>query len=186
MPANDNPHAIRLYESLTRNVGEDAAREIMQGNPLSKAADHEKKFRWAERICAGLERTLDHDAVKKVRMDCACGPDTGKISKLTKLFQSSSHFCEFAEKVNALNEGFTVNAERDALFLVYPQCYCSCVKRVTKPISQTWCYCTLGYTKKMFEGILGRDVYVELISSVKTGGESCVIKITPRELSCVN
>jgi hypothetical protein len=81
-------------------------------------------------------------------------------------------------KVNALNQGYTLERDGDAIFLIYPQCYCSCVKRVEKTLPKPWCYCTLGYTRRMFGHILGREVTVELLQSVKTGGSVCRIKVS--------
>ena len=65
----------------------------------------------------------------------------------------------------------------DFYYLIYPQCYCSCVKRNPEQLSRTWCYCTLGYSKRMFENIFGTEVQVELLSSVKMGDDNCRIRI---------
>jgi hypothetical protein len=178
MPKNDNPHAIRLYESIAKHMGEEAAGEMAAEHPLSKAADINKRFLWAESICADLESAFDEDTAKQIRMDCACGPEMGKMAKLRKLFQSCSSMADFAEKASALNQGYTIEYDGGALILIYPQCYCSCVKRVSRPISKTWCYCTLGYTKRMFGHILGREVGVALLESVKTGGDACRIRVS--------
>jgi len=178
MPLTDNPHSVRLYDSLLNHVGEETAERIAHKIPLSKSADYEKKFLWAESVCADLEKEFDGDTVRAIRMDCACGPETGKINKLKRLYHASAGLDDFAEKANKLEQGFTIEHKDSALFLIYPSCYCSCVKRVDKPVSATWCYCTLGYTKRMFESILERPVAVELIESVKTGGDRCEIKIT--------
>lgn len=110
-------------------------------------------------------------------MDCVCGPGMGKIDKMKKLYQTSKDINEFALKLNTLNQGFKVESRDNALFLIYPTCYCSCVNRIDKNLPKTWCYCTLGYTKKMFEHTFDREINVELIESVKTGGNKCVIKI---------
>jgi len=177
MPKTDNPHAIRLYNSLTKYTDEQTAERIAYKIPLSKSADINKKFAWAESICDDLQKAFDDNTIKEIRMDCACGPEMGKINKLQKIYQSSANLNEFITKANNLNQGFTMQTENNHLFLIYPQCYCSCVKRIESSISEIWCYCTLGYTKKMFEHILDRSVEVELLESVKTGGKKCVIKI---------
>ena len=178
MAKNDNPHSIRLYNSIEKHSDKKTAEKIAYKIPLSKSADFEKKFAWAENICADLEKEFDKNTVKNIRMDCACGPETGKIDKLKKIYLKSIDLNDFVEKINKLDQGFTVEYKSKSLFLIYPQCYCSCVKRVDKPISKIWCYCTLGYTQMMFEMILDRKVKTELIESVKTGGNICKIKIT--------
>jgi len=177
MSKTDNPHAMRLYDSLVKHTDEQTAQKIANKIPLSKSADINKKFAWAESICADLQNEFDDDTIKKVRMDCACGPEMGKINKIKKLYQASGDANEFVSKMNGLHQGFTLEVADNALLLIYPACYCSCVKRVDKDLSEVWCYCTLGYSKKMFEHILERKVEVKLLESVKTGGNKCVIKV---------
>lgn len=177
MPKNDNPHAVRLYDSIAKHSDEETANRIANEMSLSKSADAAKKFAWAEGVCALLERDFAEDTVKAIRMDCACGPETGKISKLKKLYDSCSGLDDFAARANGQNGGFTIEHSNGELILTYPQCYCSCVKRVERPLAKSWCYCTLGYAKRMFENVLGREVDVELMESVKSGGNACRIRI---------
>lgn len=177
MNKTDNPHAIRLHDCLLKYTDEQTAKRIAYKIPLSKMADINKKFAWAESICEDLQNEFDENTIIKIRMDCACGPEMSKLNSLKKIYESSNDLDDFVAKLNNLNQGFTIKHENNFLLLIYPQCYCSCVERVDAPISKTWCYCTLGYTKKMFEHILGRIVEVELLESVKTGGSKCVIKI---------
>lgn len=40
-------------------------------------------------------------------------------------------------------------------------------------IPKQWCYCTLGYTKQLFDYVLSSQVNVELIESIKAGGSRC-------------
>ena len=177
MAKNDNPHSIRLFDSIVKYSDKKTAEKITYKIPLSKSADFVKKFAWAESICADLEKEFDEVAVKNIRMDCACGPDIGKIKKLKEIYSKSDDLNDFAAKLNKLEQGFTIEINKKAIFLIYPQCYCSCVKRVDKSISKSWCYCTLGYTQKMFENIFDRKVKTELIESIKSGGNICKIKI---------
>ena len=177
MSISDNPHAMRLYDSLLKYTDEQTAQNIAHKIPLSKSADINKKFLWAENICNELHNEFDDETIKKIRMNCACGPETGKMSKMNELYHSSDNLDDFADKANKLNQGFTLEHKDNVLFLIYPTCYCSCVKHIDKKMSKIWCYCTLGYTKKMFEHILERCVDVELLESVKTGANRCVIKI---------
>lgn len=177
MSKTDNLHTIRLYESILNHSDAETAERIANKIPLSKSANVEKRFIWAESICGDLEKEFDDNTVRLIRMGCACGPEIGKINKLKKLYQNSSNVVEFVEKANKLNQGFTIQHQDNSLLILYPQCYCSCVKGVDKLISKSWCYCTLGYTKKMFGNILEKEVDVELIESVKSGGKLCKIKV---------
>lgn len=59
----------------------------------------------------------------------------------------------------------------------YPECYCACVKRVPKELSKTWCYCTLGNAKGIFEEVFKKEVEVKLVESIKTGSSRCNIEV---------
>ncbi len=177
MPEKTNPHAQRLYDSLVRHVGIQAV-EKFERCSLSATASDKKKFEWAEEICSTLEKEFDYNTIKSIRKDCSCGPSKGHMDNMKKLFANSEGLDEFAKGINKKNIGATSWCEGEDLFFSYPTCYCSCVKKIDKPLSKTWCYCTLGYTKKMFDYVFDYDTDVELISSVKTGGSSCIIKIS--------
>ncbi len=172
-----NPHTQRLCASLVKHAGIQAA-EKFESYSLSSTASDKKKFEWAEEICNTLEKEFDEDTIKSIRMDCACGPSKGHMDEMKKLFNSAKNLDEFAKSINDKNIGAASWCEDQALFFSYPTCYCSMVKKIDKPLSKVWCYCTLGYTKKMFDYVFCCDTHVELISSVKTGGSSCIIKIT--------
>lgn len=56
MPKNDNAHSLRLLDSLRKNCGDDVAEEFAQSYPLSKSANIEKKFKWAEAVCGNFSK----------------------------------------------------------------------------------------------------------------------------------
>ena len=45
-------------------------------------------------------------------------------------------------------------------------------------LSSTYCACSLGYVKEMFEQKFGRNVDIEMLDSVLNGGKRCRFKIT--------
>lgn len=162
---------------MAKHGQQEAAEQFAAAHPLSKSADYKKKFAWSKSQCEFLSENCDADTVKAVRMDCACGPQHGAVAKLAGLYKKADSLQAFADTVNSLGIGFTLEYDGTALYLIYPECYCSCVKRVDEKLPESWCYCTLGYSKRMFSGILDREVQVELVTSVKTGGDHCRIKI---------
>jgi hypothetical protein len=50
---------------------------------------------------------------------------------------------------------------------------------VDKLDTNTWCQCTTGYSKVLFEKAFGCEVEVELLKSIKAGDEICLMKIIP-------
>ncbi|MBR3494485.1 MAG: DUF4111 domain-containing protein [Clostridia bacterium] len=178
MPKNDNPHALRFLDSM-KNHGEQAAGErFAEAHPLSRSAGAQKKFEWAKDLCAFLETSCEDEKTQAIRGDCACGPGRSTYARIRALYREAAGPLDFVEKTNRLDLGFTLEYDGTSYFLVYPQCYCSFVKRIPEPLPRTWCYCTLGYTRRMFGFIFDREVRAELLSSVKQSDPVCRIRIT--------
>ena len=178
MGKNDNPNATRLYDSMTRHGKKEAADRFSEEYPLAAAADFGEQFDWAKNVCAFLEENCTDEEIKAIRMDCVCGPDPRNVASIKGVYQKENDPHAFVEKMNKLNLGFSLEYDGESYYLIYPQCYCSCVENGGQ-LSKTWCYCTLGYSKRMFEGIFDRKVQVELINSVKLGDANCRIRIIP-------
>lgn len=57
-------------------------------------------------------------------------------------------------------------------------CLCPMVESMPAGLSPTYCHCSVGYVKEMFELRFNRKVDVELLDSVLRGGKRCKFKIT--------
>lgn len=96
---------------------------------------------------------------------------------MKKLWYESNDLSDFARKATESSDAFSIEAEGEALVLIYPQCYCAFVKRSENPVPMQWCYCSLGYAEEMFSAVTGHSAKAELCESVATGGEKYRIKI---------
>lgn len=179
MPKNDNAHSLRMVSSLRDNIGESAAEDFENSYPLSKSADIDKRFHWAEDTCRYLEERFDENTIVQIRKACRCNDGKTIAAKLLKYWNKAQTTQDFVELFNE-NETFA-NLEyiedRRVLFC-YPQCYCACVKRIPKEISRTWCYCTLGNAEGIFEKVFHKAVKVRLLESIKSGGKRCAIEVS--------
>ena len=178
MAKNDNAHALRMAAALRDVVGADTADAFAQAFPLGKTADIEKKFRWAQQGCEALSLQLDADTLLKVREKCICNDGASTAKKLRKYLQQAGSLQGMAELFNAAETFARVEyvSEREVLFC-YPQCYCACVKRVEGVLPRAWCWCTVGYAKRVFAQVLDHPVEAQLLESVKTGGKRCAVRI---------
>lgn len=177
MPKNDNPHALRLYNSLKLNVNQETADEFADMLPLSKSADFEKKFSWVTQVCDFLDTRFDEDTKSQIRFACHCEDGASKADTMKKYLKSTTNLKEFAELFNSKESYAKIEINGNDILFIYPTCYCSYVKRVNKPVSKTWCYCTLGYAKSLFEKVFDENVDVELLESIKMGDSRCTVKI---------
>ena len=66
MAKNDNPHALRLLQSMEKQNMADEANKFAKEHPLSKSANIEKKFEWAQKACEFLNESFDDDTVEAI------------------------------------------------------------------------------------------------------------------------
>ena len=64
------------------------------------------------------------------------------------------------------------------LIMLDGYCMCPLVESGPPGLSPTFCYCSTGYVKEIFERTTGKPVTVDLIESLKMGGKDCVFGIT--------
>ena len=179
MADNDNPHALRFLYSMTKHGEEKAGKQFAEEFPLDLSADEKAQFEWAKHVCAFMEDNYDDETVRTVRMDCVCGPTQEFCEELRKLYESASDPDDFVEKVNAQELGISMEYDGVSYYMIYPECYCSCVNNCDEQLTRAWCYCTMGYNKRLFEAVFEKDVQAELMSAVKLGDGECRIRITP-------
>ncbi len=178
MSRNDNAHALRLAESLRTNAGESCAEKFAELHPLSKSADIDKKFMWAQDVCGFLEENFDEETIVKIRKACRCNDGSSIAKKLLKYWKAAHSTERFVDSFN-LKETFAAMeyiAENKIRFC-YPECYCACVKRVPEQISKAWCYCTLGNAEGIFRAVFGESAKVSLIETIKSGAARCVMEV---------
>lgn len=132
---------------------------------------------WVKNTMKRLESKFDESSAIKIRMNCQCGYGMDeKLIFLNELISSSSSLEEFANNERAKAAGLSFS--NGELFLQFPFCPCPMLADVDKLNSKTWCQCTTGYSKVLFEKAFNCSVYVDLIKSVKMGDDICLMKIT--------
>ena len=63
--------------------------------------------------------------------------------------------------------------EGNVVTIAYPTCFCPLVSEVKEGLSPTYCQCSVGWLKEMFETVSGRPVKVDALETVKRGGRTC-------------
>ena len=140
---------------------------------MSKA---ENNSDWVKSSMIRLENNFETETIKKIRMNCQCGYEMDeKIALVMELKSDSSNIEEFANTEKAKEAGlFCKDGE---LFLQFDFCPCPMLSEVDKLETNTWCQCTTGYSKVLFEKEFDCDIDVELLKSIKMGDDICLMKI---------
>ena len=163
-----------LYENVRAASNEETARKVVFGTPNEP---DQIDAEWVQSSMQALERTFERTAVEQIRMRCQCGYGMEeRLSLLCELIAASSSLEEFASHEKARTAGMYYSD--GALYLQFFYCPCPMLATVDRLETDAWCQCTRGYTKALFERAFGCEVEVELLKSIKTGGESCLQRIT--------
>ena len=100
-----------------------------------------------------------------------------KLIFIKELLSTASNLEEFASSEKAKAAGLFYSD--GVLYLKFLFCPCPMLADVDRLDTNTWCQCTTGYSKVLFEKAFGCEVDVELIKSIKMGDDICLMKIIP-------
>ncbi len=160
-----------LYHAVKEVSDETTAQRMVMVN-------QEDNPSWVKNTMKRLEITFDLSTLKQIRMNCQCGYGMDeKLALLKELMKCSANLEEFAGQEKAKTAGLSYHDGK--VYLQFPFCPCPMLAEVDRLETNTWCQCTTGYSKVLFEKAFGCEVDVELLKSVKMGDEVCLMSISP-------
>lgn len=168
-----------IFEAVRNKSDIQTANEIIVGPDGS--AKNENNADWVKSTMRRLENKFDQETTNQIRMNCQCGYGMDeKLEFLKELIAGASDMEEFANSEKAKAAGlFCMDG---ILHLQFLFCPCPILADVERLETKTWCQCTTGYSKVLFEKAFGCEVDVDLLKSIKAGDDICLMKIIPRDL----
>lgn len=133
--------------------------------------------KWIAVLMEGLDKNVDEKTLAPVLEQCGrqCQSQSF-IKKARRLYAQSKSTEEFLEKLEKIYKH--LHREGTRVYLVYPRCYCTQVNKIPKGrLSGTYCNCSRGWAKALFEGALGREVEVIKEKSIIGGDPECRLRI---------
>ena len=166
-----------IYGAVKNASNDETAKEIVYGK--DETARIENNSTWVKSTMKRLENHFDNMTIKQIRMHCQCGYGMDEKLELVKgLVELSSNMEEFGNSDKAKAAG--LYSENGELYLQFHFCPCPMLADVDRLDTNTWCQCTTGYSKVLFEKVFECKVDVELLKSIKMGDEKCLMKIVPQ------
>jgi predicted hydrocarbon binding protein len=167
---------LRFLNNLDDHVSKSVHEKLMQNRvPYDTLTAGTQTARWIEGLMGDLAVEIGADEAKAVME--ACGQQCIGQSVLDKarlLKQEASDLDEFLEKLNHAHiGGGKLQREGSVIYASYERCYCGSVSKTRQPISSTYCQCSCGWYKKLFEATLEKPVKVELLDSIIHGADTC-------------
>jgi hypothetical protein len=133
--------------------------------------------KWITNLVDGLNENVDEKTIVKVLEQCGrqCQSESF-IKKAKEIYKKSKNADDFLEKLGRVYKH--LHREGDKVYLMYPKCYCSQVNKIPKgKLSGTYCNCSRGWAKALFEGAMGRPVEVIMEKSIINGDNQCKFRV---------
>jgi len=133
--------------------------------------------KWITTLLSGLEKNVDEKTLARILEQCGRQCQSRSFIKKAKgLYEKSKNTDDFLEKLGRAYKH--LHREGEEVYIVYPRCYCSQVNKIPRgKLSGTYCNCSRGWAKALFEGALGRPVEVIMKKSIINGDSECKFRV---------
>jgi hypothetical protein len=165
--------AQRFIDSVKAHIRDDKVRDEL----ITLCGEYENKKTPIQKAAhiRSLMDVLDEKVIAKTRKDlmanCHCLGAT-VLQKAIKIMKESKNLDEFLEKFDP-----TMRREGNVIHVMYSKCYCGSVSKTKKKFSDTYCQCSCGFNRKLFEMVLNKKVEVTLKNSIIQGADQCDIEV---------
>ena len=171
---------------MISKAGVSVTRKVMGGAGTFKQLDYPSKADYLREMVQRMKRILGTAETKEIFAACGmmcCGITSRKLAN--QLMQESKSLKDFIKKLNEkhLGGGRLKLKNKNTIIGGYDRCYCGAVSKTRKHFPDlTYCHCSTGWYKQLFETALGRPVKVKILKSIISGAKTCefVIKIKGR------
>jgi predicted ArsR family transcriptional regulator len=133
--------------------------------------------KWITCLIAALDENVDEETRAKVLEPCGRQCQSQNfIQKARNIYKKSKNLNEFIDKFGKVYKN--LKKEGNNIYIIYPKCYCSFVNKISSgKLSATYCNCSRGWAKALFEGALERPVEVIMEESIMKGDKQCKFRI---------
>lgn len=132
---------------------------------------------WLVALIDALDEQVDEETRALVLERCGRRCQTQSlVKKAHGIYKKSKSVDEFLTEFGRVYRH--LHRENGNVYIVYPRCYCTFVNKMPAGrVSATWCNCSRGWAKALFEGALGRPVEVMTEQTIVRGDKQCKFRI---------
>jgi hypothetical protein len=135
----------------------------------------------------GIMELLDQNVptAKRIELMQSCGRNCLGASILNKAIRLQKQADDIDDLLRLFNEsnigGGNLRRKGNIIYAEYFRCYCGAVSKTKTKFSPTYCQCSCGWLRQLFETVFQKPVKVELLDSIIQGGNKCRFKIHLRD-----
>jgi predicted hydrocarbon binding protein/effector-binding domain-containing protein len=196
----------RMASGIKRLAGEEAHHRIMAGREnLTAFSSEQEIMHWVKTAVERLDATIAEELRREIMAGCAHIFPQERIQQLRAQFErlgDIDRLIEFMGRDRSLGEQSYYGLPRREGDIIYetknPQnpkgyrearnevekraqyCHCPIIKTAIRSgvqISSTYCYCGSGWYRRLWNGIMGQPVRVEVVKTVLQGDDVCTFAI---------
>lgn len=175
------PFRIERFEENVRKLLEGPATKKL----LRACKAYKERTSPSQRIIAirDMMELLDREVARPTRRKLmeSCGRQCiteGVLKKALRLKRQGEDLDDLLVRLNEAHIGGAhLRREGDVIHLVFERCYCGAVSKTKTAFSPTFCYCSCGWSRQLFETLLEKPIKVELLGSIIMGDDACQFKI---------
>jgi predicted hydrocarbon binding protein len=154
---------------------------IIETERFDATSNYAQKAEWIKNAVRRLEKEAGKPTARKVMQACGmkcCGPTQQKRAK--QFMEESKSVKGLLARLNerGIGGGRLKLKNRNTIVGGYDWCYCGRVKQTQQPFpTDTYCHCSAGWYKSLFEAAFDKPVKVKLKQSIIQGADSCEFEI---------
>lgn len=130
---------------------------------------------WILNLMNNMDKNLKEEEKINLLEDCGRACARNHAQKEAAKFQGNldGWLSTMRKWVGAKN----VKREKNTVQIAYSKCFCPLVQDIPPLLSETYCNCSRGWLKEVFETVMGDPVEVQLEDSIMQGGNQCRFSI---------
>jgi predicted ArsR family transcriptional regulator len=171
-------------ETISEKESQDVVDKIFNNSKnCEKISNDSEMAQCVRNIMKKFEKVVPED-FKRFRIMESIGTSCASpmLQKVREISENSKNLPEKIEDLNKLYGGDFFYLKGDKIYSKLGECVCHYgVTASNEPISPTYCRCSCGYMKILFETLLGEPVKVNVTETILTGGNKCKFIVTPKE-----
>lgn len=168
----------------------DLESRMLEGSRTPAWRRMEEAEQWIRRLMDNMDAILDDEIRSRLMQACgrACytkafgvgseePPPSGALDSLLSAYQARGE-TEIRREGNTVYYQYGPSEQNPyGLRLLDGHCMCPVVESGPAELSPTYCQCSAGYVREMFERLTGEPCRVEVLESLRSGGSRCRFKV---------
>lgn len=170
---------------------EDLEKRMIKGSETPAWLKVEKSENWIKDLMSHMDSMINKDTKIKLMQECGRSCYIRAFGVAPEEKPESEQAKEYIERLKT--NGYKVEKKGNKTTVIFNwgenhqkptglimkdgYCMCDIVESGPVRLSPSFCYCSTGYIKEIFERRTGKQVKVDLIDSLKMGGKDCIFKV---------